>query len=152
MSIDIKETIGTIFLDTVETLTFMFGDPVDKGDIPHMETEWLKTTISFTGARNGLLSLTVPAEVCGEIAANIMGMDEDEISEQVSKDALKELLNVVSGHIVPSVQGEDNDFTLSIPTLESMSGDACYEMKNNPGMICFMLDGSPVLLALEFED
>ena len=107
MSNDLKEMIGSIFLETVETLTFMFGDPVDKNEIPHLNVEWLRTEINFTGVRNGNLSLTVPKDVCGEIAANIMGMDEDEITESVGRDALKELLNVVSGHIVPSIQGED---------------------------------------------
>jgi chemotaxis protein CheY-P-specific phosphatase CheC len=152
MSIDVQEKIGSIFLDTVETLTFMFGDPVDKDDVPHMDVEWSQTRIDFKGAKSGYLALTVPSAVCTEIAANIMGLDEEEITDSsVSFDALKELLNVVSGHIVPSLQGEDNDFVLSIPSLETIDGNACFDLKNDPGTTCFNLDGNPVLLTLRIE-
>lgn len=150
MSTDTQDRIGSIFLDTVETLTFMFGDPVEKEDVPHMDVEWSQARLDFEGAKSGYLALTVPSDVCAEIAANIMGMDVDEVTdESVSIDALKELLNVVSGHIVPSLQGEDNDFRLSVPTLVKLDGNLCYDLKDDPGTTCFNLDGNPVILTLK---
>ena len=152
MSTEIRAKIDEVFLETVESLTFMFGDPVDRHDVAIEQYEWSCTRLDFEGDRSGYLALTLPTEACPEIAANILGWEQAEVAAGVlGGDALKEMLNVISGHIVPNLQGDKGDFVLSIPTLESLDEAACTTLRDDEGTACYDLDGHPVMLTLKLD-
>ena len=148
-----QEIASVIFLDITERLAFMFGDPVMKDEFVPEDVSWSQASIRFTGDMEGSLTLTVPHMLCFEIAANILGEEIGDLQDiMISEDALKEMLNVVTGHVVPGLQGEDQYFTLSIPEYSVLPPAEASDLKHDPGSICFNLDGSPVLLALHVRE
>ena len=148
-----QEIASVIFLDITERLAFMFGDPVAKDEFVQEDLSWSQAGISFSGELSGRISLTVPHMLCFEIAANILGEEVGDLQDiMMSEDALKEMLNVVTGHVVPGIQGEDQPFTLSIPEYRVLPPTEAADLKHDPASICFNLDGSPVLLSMHVED
>jgi CheY-specific phosphatase CheX len=146
-------TIDEVFLDVVEKLAFMFGDPCDTSEVADAEGVWSRASIRFHGDVSGVVSLAVPDELCLEIAENILGMDMGDVEDEleVGRDSLKEMLNVVCGHVVPVLQGEGTDVALDVPLLESVSAEECVAAAGGEGMTAYNLDGSPVLLGFHLD-
>lgn len=145
-------TISEVFLDVVEQLAFMFGDPCDGEEMPCDRGPWARASIRFESEVSGVISLAVPQELCPEIAANIIGVDPEDVQDPaVAHDSLKEMLNVVCGHVVPVLQPEGADFVLAIPELETLTAEECGGVPETDTVTCFNLDGSPVLLALRVD-
>jgi len=148
-----QEIVSVIFLDISERLAFMFGDPVAKEKFETTGAPWVQSSVSFSGGTCGTLTLSAPRDLCLEIAANILGMDPEELDDGLlAEDALRELLNVVTGHVVPGLQGEDEAFELSVPSFRMLASGARDELLEDPGTICYELDDSPVLLNLAIDD
>lgn len=146
---DGTQELGTVFLEVVEQLAFMFGDPVDADAVADADGRWVSASLDYRAERSGTLALTVPAETSREIAANILGLDPEDIAnDAVAEDALKEMLNVVAGHVVPVLQGEGSDFDLSVPCVASLDAAACLALARREGSACYDLDGTPVVLSV----
>ncbi len=148
-----QEIVSVIFLDISERLAFMFGDPVAREQVDTEEGPWSQAGVDFSGETCGRLTLSAPRDLCLEIAANILGTDPEEIEDgPLAEDALRELLNVVTGHVVPGLQGEDEAFELSVPAYTELEPESVAELMQHPATICYELDDSPVLLNLLLED
>jgi CheY-specific phosphatase CheX len=144
-----QEIVSVIFLDISERLAFMFGDPVARDEIETEGGSWAQAGVDFTGGTCGRLTLSAPRDLCLEIAANILGTDPEELADgPLAEDALRELLNVVTGHVVPGLQGEDASFELAVPTYRGLEPAAVAALLQDPATICYRLDDSPVLLNL----
>ena len=146
-------TIDEVFLDVVEKLAFMFGDPCDVSELPSDGGIWSRASIRFHGGVSGVVSLSVPDDLCLEIAENILGMDMDEVEDELElgRDSLKEMLNVICGHVVPVLQGEGTDVWLDVPLLEQIPGEQCVATASDEGVTSYNLDGSPVLLGFHID-
>ncbi len=144
------QVAGEVFLDVCERLAFMFGEPVDREGLPIGEgDEWARAHIDFEGVVSGSLVLVVPRPLCLEFAANILGLDPEDLDYgPVSVDALCELLNVVAGHVVRALQGEDHDFRLSVPSYDDLAEDGYLACLDAPDTFYYDLDDNPVLLTL----
>ncbi len=147
------DTVSKVFLGVVEKLAFMFGDPCEMDDVYAEQGGWVRATITYDGEQKGAISLSVPVGLCAEISANILGMDPEDIGDDIlARDSLKEMLNVVCGHVVPALQSEDRDFELGLPCLDEFSADEVRLLVQEPGTTCYNLDCSPVILSLTVHD
>ena len=145
-----NEIAGMIFLDISERLAFMFGDPVSRDNLPTTDAAWASAKVEFKGEVSGSIALTVPRSLCLELAANILGLDPDDLEYgDITADALSEMLNVVAGHIVRGLQGDGAAFSLSVPVYEELGEGGEVGFWGNPETHFFDLDGSPVLLTLQ---
>ncbi len=148
-----QETVNATFLDVVEQLTFMFGDPEDKNDLDTDMVEFTLARIGFAGDLVGTLSVAVPTRITAEIAANILGLEPSDLSDQAMlDDALGEMLNVVCGHVIMALVGTGANFKLGSPAVSRVDETALVEMLANPDFVGFDLDDSPVLLGLTTEN
>jgi CheY-specific phosphatase CheX len=152
MTTDHQDVLGMAFVEVVEQLTFMFGAPVDKAELPRPAKPWIGVHMNFSGAVRGRLSLSVPRETCDEIAANILGMDTEEIdSEELAVDALKEVLNQVCGHVIRIIAGEEADWELQTPVVDTMPCEEVDALFVDEEVLGYSLDENPVLLGLHLE-
>jgi len=147
-----EEIISNVVIDVLEELAFMFGEKVDKDELPKNGAGYIQVKMGFTGPQNGEISLTVPEGVSAEIASNILGVDleEDEVKEN-NYDALKEVLNVICGQVLTSLEGEEPIFDLSVPENHAIGADEWGSMLNKAEVLGFIVDEIPVLLYLELE-
>ena len=89
----------------------------------------------------------MPAEMCPELAANVLGLDEDdEKVEEKARDALKELLNVSCGNILTELAGTEPVFDLSVPIVSDIGLDVWEDLKNNEDFVSLIVDDYPALL------
>ncbi len=71
--------------------------------------------LGFSGDISGMLSLHCPAPVATGITAAFLGMDVDEINDDV-KDAVGELVNMVTGGLKDALGRHGQEIKLAIPT------------------------------------
>ncbi len=152
MSESRQQALTTTFLSVVEKLTFMFGEPVETDDIALRPEPWVEARMQFSGEVNGSLAVIVPAALQPQIAANILGLDADELTRPAMlADALREMLNVVCGHVIMALAGSAADFRLQTPSHQELSRERLAALRGDPRSMGFLLDDEPLLLHLEFE-
>jgi chemotaxis protein CheX len=75
----------------------------------------LTSMIGLGGGLRGLLALHCPASVAKSITGAFLGMDIDDINEDV-KDAIGEIVNMVAGNLKTAFAKIDVKVELAIPT------------------------------------
>lgn len=115
MNAAISSRLAEVTTDTLERLAFIFASPVADG--PAVEESALETVrVDFSGGFTGGLELSLSTSVLVELAANMLGADEGRtLSADEQRDALKELVNVVCGNLLPAVAGRAKEFTIGTP-------------------------------------
>ncbi len=152
MQAEHTEMLGETFCRVLEDLAFMFGEPVEKSELPRGAPGYIQAKMTFSGEMAGALSLSVPADMCPVIAANVLGMEpEDAQANEKSLDALKEVLNVVCGQILTGIAGDEPIFDLSVPETDSLSADGWKTLLGSADSVGFILEDLPVVLELKLE-
>ncbi len=83
----------------------------------------LTSMIGLGGDIRGLLAIHCPAAVAQAITGAFLGMDIDELNDDV-KDAIGEIANMIAGNLKVSCAKEDINVELAIPT--SIVGESFY--------------------------
>ncbi len=89
------------------------GEPVEGagGDISSNITAML----GLGGDIRGMLAVHCPATVALAITSNFLGMDSDELNEDV-KDAIGEIANMIAGNLKIAFAGHGMKIELALPT------------------------------------
>lgn len=74
--------------------------------------------VGLAGTYTGILSIHCPKSFAMRIASNMLGMDIDEVGEDVN-DALGEIANMLAGYVKQVLSKGGLDINLSIPTVIS---------------------------------
>ncbi len=152
MEENLNEVVSEVVCDVFEKLAFMFGEVSDEAELPQTATKYVEASMTFSGDMTGTIALAVPAEVCPEIAANVLGMDpDDELVAAQATDALKEVLNVICGNLLTAIAGEEPVFDLSVPAVSNLDAEAWRVRLKEPNTHAFLVDDSPVLVQLTSE-
>jgi hypothetical protein len=152
MQSETRDKISSTFLEVVEQLTFMFGMPIPREELPPLEGDAYRTAMTFQGDVSGQLSMVVPVDMTAEIAGNILGLDPEDVHPGVMlTDALKEVLNVVCGHVIMALAGHGANFKLETPSLDKVEAEEWRELLVNDHHCGFLLEESPVLLGLRLD-
>lgn len=104
---------------TVEIFTTMLmmdivaGEPVPRENLPFASS--VTGMIGFGGLYKGVLALHMPNQVAMKITGNFLGMDVEEINEDVM-DAIGELANMLGGSVKSILSANGKDIELSMPS------------------------------------
>lgn len=79
--------------------------------------------VGFRGPVSGQLVVVAYGEVLPQLAANMLGEDAHH-SEQIQRDALGEVANVICGNLLPALSGTQAVFSLDAP---QVSAAVCNE-------------------------
>jgi CheY-specific phosphatase CheX len=147
-------TLTTAISEVIENLTMMVVEEPEscEGFVPQ-----LKGDIEFTGPVNGSLSISCSEGLSQKLAANLLGIEQDNTETQASSwDALAELLNVVCGNLVTSLYDSSKPFNLSSPQINVIepaepSVDGEEKSKAAPTPVCSNDDAQRALLLLDGE-
>jgi chemotaxis protein CheX len=109
---DIIDATTDVF-STMLMMDLVAGDPIDGkgGEISSNITSML----GLGGDIRGMLAVHCPAMVAMAITGGFLGMDVDEVNEDV-KDAIGEVANMVAGNMKVAFAGDDLKVELAIPT------------------------------------
>jgi chemotaxis protein CheY-P-specific phosphatase CheC len=106
-----SELLAQVVEDTLASMAFVFTtEPADAG------SPGVTAQVAFSGPCEGELMLRLPKESLAEIAANMLGADEQSPPTTAQQsDALGEVLNVVAGNLLPLLAGREAVFNVSPP-------------------------------------
>ncbi|RJP19962.1 MAG: hypothetical protein C4527_25950 [Candidatus Omnitrophota bacterium] len=152
MSNDYREHLIATATEVFEKFAFMFVDDAEK-DIKESDVSMsVQSTMKFTGEKEGAIMIAVPDDLHLELAANVLGMDMgDEMVVEQADDAVKELLNVFSGHMMTTVFGEEALFNFCTPEITRLNAMQWQTLKNRPDIVEISVDDHPVLLQFTFK-
>lgn len=118
MEEDLNTTLCRITQESLEGLAFLFSFAAEERE-PLPVEEALTAKLTFSGALQGTLCMVISAEVLSELAGNMLGTEGEEITETQQQDALKELLNVICGNLLPAVAGTQAVCDIGMPVVLS---------------------------------
>jgi len=99
------EHIDAVLGPVLETFAFVYPEPIDASDSPDPGEHLVRATITFSGAASGTMSISAPADLCTELAANILGTDADDPDASLrGADTLGEIANIAAGHLATRVE------------------------------------------------
>lgn len=106
-----KEVFSTmVMMDVVDCLPLQ--EPVTKFKCS------ITGMVGLAGTYTGILSIHCPTPLALKITSNMLGMDVDEVGEDVN-DALGEIANMLGGYVKQILSKGGLDISLSIPTVIS---------------------------------
>ncbi|OQX27937.1 MAG: hypothetical protein BWK80_02820 [Desulfobacteraceae bacterium IS3] len=127
----IKETLYNVAGEVLEKLAFIFSFPEEERE-PMDYSDAVIARVSFTGPFKGTLTMAVSAEVIPEIAGNMLGLEDNfDSTKEQQGDALKELINVICGNLLPVIAGKQTVFNVEAPGI--IAADEITVSGNAPG-------------------
>jgi chemotaxis protein CheY-P-specific phosphatase CheC len=144
--------IRTAFTHVLEKQAFLFPEAMAPEDFHPGEWPYLAGVIAFKGRYWGKILLAMPVEMSREVGANVLGLEPDDPSvAEHCVDAMKEILNVVCGHVLTALHGTGTVFDLSVPQVEEITSNDVGLMSQEPESIAFRVEEYPVVLWVEFD-
>jgi len=114
-----REFLGESLMEVLEQVAFLFPVPAETdkwNDLSINNGSTLCFGITFEGPVTGRIFLLISEMLTKEIAANMLGIDEEDPDvQQKSIDATKEILNILCGNLLPKIYGKEPVFHLCTP-------------------------------------
>lgn len=111
-----EQILTQVVEDTFASMAFMF--PGGEPDAPGGESAVI--TVAFAGPERGWLEMAMPKAMLEPLAVNMLGLDESEGATPDQKaDAVKEILNVICGNLLPLIDDPKAVYNVSPPVIES---------------------------------
>lgn len=146
------ETLTDVFIETLEQFALLFGEPADSGEMPPTEEPYRSAVIRFqAGSRTGEFIVAASPELCREVAANIIGLDPEDVADEAMTDSVKELANVVLGAMADRCFGAQTVCEMEPPEVRSLDRDALAAMIADPDGICMRVDDHFLLARLNVQ-
>jgi len=150
MKKDDQQILKDVCYSVFEQLAFMFGEEFDEDELDIEDERFLKAVMGFKGARQGRVIIVVPKQISNLLARNILGIDDDQdIDEDSPVDALKELLNTITGRVVTALFGDEVVVDLTIPETEELDRDRWELLVADDNYLKLSIDETPVLITMQ---
>lgn len=111
-----EEVLAAVGEEVFEDLAFVLVMP-DDGSLEHddcADSPDRVASIRFQGPFEGTLFLRASEDLMPMIAANMLGLEDDEVpSPEQMTDAFRELLNVICGNLLPRLVGDEPVFAVN---------------------------------------
>jgi len=114
-------------------------------------TESISGVIGLAGTHKGVLAIHIPYKVAMAITSSFLGMDVDEINEDV-EDAVGELANMLGGNVKSILSEKGRDIDLSLPsTITGRQYDFQPTKEAERIIIPFQCDAGEFTIDLQLE-
>jgi len=136
----------------MKSLARFFSEPADRIGFPAPnEGIWL-ATVPFSGPLNGELRVAMDKALGGEIVdAIFVGQAEPYQKADMAEDAVKEMANILCGHVLSSLAGLKPASTPSPPQLETVDQTHWQDLLSDPQTVPFWVDELAMLVQLEVQ-
>jgi CheY-specific phosphatase CheX len=148
-----KESLNEIVSKVFEQTAFLFPEAADlSGGISFEDFELIHVYISFTGDAEGEVSMVLPFEMCRELSSNILGEDFPETEEREKAiDAVKEMLNIITGQLLTKLFGHKGLFNLSSPELKELNREEFFGSLEQKDYSCHLIEQYPVITTISIK-
>lgn len=162
MNPQLNDILFQVAEQTLENLAFIFSFPEE--DAPPADEPHLALGVSFAGPFAGRLVMKIATGVLPELAANMLGLEEEETSPEEQRDAAAETLNIVCGNLLPRIAGSEAVFNISSPApvteaaanASAGSGSThartLLALENGSCELLLQIDGTSILESVSADD
>lgn len=137
----IDSIVASTAVETMEKLAFLFSFP-DEERKEAFPGPAIAGKVGFNGLFSGSLALRMTSSVLPELAVNMLGLDdEEETNQELHLDAFKEMLNVICGNLLPALAGEEAEFSIDAPeVITADDSDDVIEFQKAASIVRLMLE------------
>jgi CheY-specific phosphatase CheX len=107
----LRQNLMRAVFEVFEKMYYIFLEPVEKGAA---RKDFSAVEIGFTGDISGSIIARFPRELSMMMAGNALGMDEEEMSDQILVDCRQECLNMLCGNFLQK-HDADKLFNMTLP-------------------------------------
>jgi hypothetical protein len=145
----IQEQLTIALVETLETMAFLSPMPVDGEPAPPERAMLVR--ICYSGPTSGRIDLVAAPAVGQALATNMLGLSTDEACamEDVARDALKELMNVLCGAVLRQTPSGGAGYEMQIPDASPFDVQGHWAtFIATPGAVVLDADGSTIAVRL----
>ena len=127
------ESLKAATFEVMETMFFLFPETVERtADL--FQGPGLRAWIAVAGPRSFQVGLSLPVKMAQEMAANFLGLPEDEVPEDKLHDVVKEAANMVAGAFLTR-QEVAPSFHLLPPEVQAINLENIQEQSNHDHLL-----------------
>lgn len=143
--------LSDVVVDTLEKLAFMFAVPL-AGPAPEDPRELATVRVRFSGPLCGGMQLSLSRSVLAELAGNMLGADDGSaLPADEQHDALRELINVICGNLLPMIGGGTAEFNIQTPFIPAAGASAVGEFGPVAAVSNLSVESGICLVALQLD-
>ena len=149
---DAATVLTEVVTEVLERQAYMFGEACPKEGLVTEAQAFLHATMSFQGPARGRVGVAAPADLCIELAANVLGVaNEEMLAEQDPSDAFGELLNVVCGHLLTALYDPQLVFQTSTPEVTELDLRGWRSLLDHDASVGLCIDDVPAVAYVRLE-
>ena len=146
----INEAVNRTIVRVLEDWAMMMLDPLESSPRLYAGDDAVYMgSAEFHGPVNGRYFVICKLPFMTALAANLLGAEETPGDEDCS-DALREMVNVLSGNLLTESYGVDCAFKLTAPLVQQVKPVELEELFKRP-VFSFAADGEPVSIGFALE-
>ena len=142
----------TVLSSVLEKMAFIFTEELSTEELLADPGECLGVEIRFQGPHKGQVNLVAQFPLGKELAANMLGTDEEEITEEMVCDALKEVLNMACGQFLTARYGSEPVFNLSVPEVNRVEAGTWVDISSRPDSRVLEAENWQLVASISMED
>jgi len=151
MNAAISGILTDVVVDTLEKLAFLFAVPLE-GPAPEDTRELATVRVRFSGPLCGGMQLGLSRPLLAELAGNMLGADDGSaLSADEQHDALRELINVICGNLLPVIGGGTAEFNIQTPFIPAAGASAAGEFGPANAVSNLSIESGICLVALQLD-
>ncbi len=140
----IKDTILNTAAEILENWGMFLVDRANSSlEIFEVDEPFLLAELDFKGVVNGKYQILTQKKFAELLVSNLLGEEPENVDEQSAKDAVAELVNVMSGNLLTSQFGEEEIFDLTPPKVEIIDSEKAKTFFKDESF-CYLADEMPV--------
>lgn len=143
--------IDSVLGPVLETFAFAYLEPLPLEDLPETGDKLYCSSLSFSGATAGVLTILAPSELCAEFAASILGMDRDDPDARIAgADTLAEITNIAAGHLATAIE-PSRATDLHPPVVTQVDAAEWLERSRWASARAYLVEEHPMLVTLQMR-
>ncbi|MBI5579404.1 MAG: chemotaxis protein CheX [Deltaproteobacteria bacterium] len=151
MNAAVSGVLTDVVVETLEKLAFLFAAPLE-GPVPDDMSELVIVRVRFSGPLCGAMQLSLSRSVLAELAGNMLGADDGSaLSADEQNDALRELINVICGNLLPMIGGDTAEFNIQTPFIPAAGASAAGEFAPVTAVSHLSAESGICLVALQID-
>lgn len=147
MKLPQNDTIRRTAIEVLEQFAMMIAD-VDDPSVPAPAAPLYRACIKIEHSHAIQICLYASHTFCTALARNAIGVEEP-VSEELARDALKELANILAGRLALTCFGDIKATPLSIPVADIIRAADWQKAGRRASASALNVEGSPLLVCCE---
>lgn len=152
MKTELVQPLQQVAEETFQSLAFMFSMGPDESGPAQAPGAITAVSVAFAGPFGGQVVLWVTDDMLPPLAGNMLGLDDGEAATaEQQHDALKELLNVICGNLLPAIAGCQEVFNVRTPQVVQPKPAEAPDFSGAAAVAALTLDSGMAQVALYLE-